>query len=140
MKWFRSRIKAGTRLALFALAVQFVLSFGHFHGTAALAAPGFDAVGAAAAAAQLPDQPKPAPNALAADEAQQAPDQSHGDRHDGYCAICAVMSLAGSLIAGGPVLLLVPEAYQVLSRTTDAEFLHLTSPRSSSQPRAPPAS
>ncbi len=40
MKWFRSRIKAGTRLALLALAVQFVLSFGHFHGTAALAAPG----------------------------------------------------------------------------------------------------
>lgn len=138
MKWFRSKIKAGTRLALLALAVQFVLSFGHFHGTA-LAAPGIQAVTAPAAA--LPtDQAKPATNALTADAAQQAPDRSHGDHHDGYCAICAVMSLAGSLITGGPVLLLVPEAYQVLSRTTDAEFSHLASPHGISQPRAPPAS
>jgi hypothetical protein len=39
MKWFRSNIKHGTRLALVALAVQFALSFGHFHGIAAQAAP-----------------------------------------------------------------------------------------------------
>ena len=39
MKWFRSNIKHGSRLALFALAVQFALSFGHFHGIAAQAAP-----------------------------------------------------------------------------------------------------
>jgi hypothetical protein len=139
MKWFRSRIKAGTRLALLALAVQFVLSFGHFHGAAALAAPGIHAVTVPTSAAQPPDQAKPAINALAT-ETQQAPDRSHGDHHDGYCAICAVMSLAGSLIISGPVLLLVPEAYQVLSRTTDAEFSHLASPHGISQPRAPPAS
>jgi hypothetical protein len=140
MRWFRSKIRAGTRLALLALAVQFVLSFGHFHGTAALAAPNIHAVTAPASAAQIADQAKPATKALAADEAQQAPDKSHGDHHDGYCAICAVMSLAGSLITSGPVLLMVPEAYQVLSRTTDAEFSHLASPHGISQPRAPPAS
>jgi hypothetical protein len=39
MKWFRSNIKHGARLALFALALQFALSFGHFHGVAAQAAP-----------------------------------------------------------------------------------------------------
>src|ERR1700722_1755971 len=39
MKWFRSNIKHGSRLALLALAIQFVLSFGHFHGVAAQAAP-----------------------------------------------------------------------------------------------------
>jgi len=38
MKWFRSHIKQGSRLALFALAIQFALSFGHFHGVAAEAA------------------------------------------------------------------------------------------------------
>lgn len=140
MKWFRSRIKAGTRLALLALAVQFVLSFGHFHGTAALAAPGVHAVTAPASAALLPDQAKATSNALAAGETQQAPDQSHGDHHDGYCAICAVMSLAGTLMTSGPVLLLVPEAYHVLNRTTDAEFFHLATPHGISQPRAPPAS
>ena len=133
-------MKAGTRLALLALAVQFVLSFGHFHGTAALAAPGIHAVTAPTSAAQIPDQAKTATKALAAGEAQQAPDQSHGDHHDGYCAICAVMSLAGTLLVSGPAILLIPEAYQVLSRTTDAEFSHLASPHGISQPRAPPAS
>lgn len=139
MKWFRSRIKAGTRLALLALAVQFVLSFGHFHGAAALAAPDTHAVTAPASVAQLPDQATPATNELAG-EAQQAPDQSHGDHHDGYCAICAVMSLAGTLLVSGPAILLIPDAYQVLNRTTDAEFFHLATPHGISQPRAPPAS
>jgi len=135
MKWFRSRIKAGTRLALLALAVQFVLSFGHFHGVA-FAAPGAPAVTASGPA----DQAKPAPDALTVSKQEQKPDQPSGDHHDGYCAICAVMSLAGSLITGSPALLLVPEAYRVLSRTTDAEFSHLASPHGISQPRAPPAS
>ena len=39
MKWFRSHIKQGSRLALFALAIQFMLSLGHFHAIAALASP-----------------------------------------------------------------------------------------------------
>ncbi len=39
MKWLRSNIKHGARLALFALALQFALSFGHFHEGAARAAP-----------------------------------------------------------------------------------------------------
>jgi hypothetical protein len=43
MKWFRQHIKTGSRLALFALAIQFVLSFGHFHGVAAQAAPAIQA-------------------------------------------------------------------------------------------------
>ena len=43
MKWFRRHIKTGSRLALFAFAVQFALSFGHFHSSAAQAAPAFQA-------------------------------------------------------------------------------------------------
>src|SRR5258705_5472246 len=39
MKWFRSNIRRGSRLALFALAIQFLLSFGHFHGSGAQGAP-----------------------------------------------------------------------------------------------------
>jgi hypothetical protein len=38
MNWFRSNIKYGLRLVLFALAVQFVMSFGHFRGSVAQAA------------------------------------------------------------------------------------------------------
>ena len=37
MKWFRKHLKHGSRLALFALAIQFGLSFGHFHEAAAQA-------------------------------------------------------------------------------------------------------
>ena len=39
MNWFGKHLKRGSRLALFALAIQFALSFGHFHGVAARAAP-----------------------------------------------------------------------------------------------------
>ncbi len=39
MKWFRSNVRYGARAALFALAVQLGLSFGHFHPIAAQAAP-----------------------------------------------------------------------------------------------------
>ncbi len=38
MKWFRSNIRTGARLALLALLVQFALSFGHIHGFAPQAA------------------------------------------------------------------------------------------------------
>ena len=38
MKWFRSNIRLGSRLALLALAIQFLLSFGHFHERSAQAA------------------------------------------------------------------------------------------------------
>ena len=43
MNWFRKHLKHGSRLALFALAIQFALSFGHFHGVAAQAAPAIQA-------------------------------------------------------------------------------------------------
>src|ERR1700738_5447316 len=39
MKWFRSNRRPAARLALFAVAIQFLLSFGHFHGSRAQAAP-----------------------------------------------------------------------------------------------------
>jgi hypothetical protein len=39
MKWFRSNVRHGSWLALFALAIQVLLSFGHFHGNSAQAAP-----------------------------------------------------------------------------------------------------
>jgi hypothetical protein len=38
MTWVRSNIKCGSWIALFALVVQFALSFGHFHPIASAAA------------------------------------------------------------------------------------------------------
>ncbi len=130
-------MKIGARLALLALAVQFVLTFGHVHDSAALAAPGPHAATATAAGVS-PDVTGLAPDAPKAGAPQQAPDQPLGHHHDDYCAICAVMALAGSLITSQPAILLYPQAYEFLSRTTDAGFSHLAAPHGISQPRAPP--
>ena len=137
MKWFRSNIKSGARLALFALFVQFALSFGHFH---ALAAPSVTTTQSA-----LPHSKVVASGNLAVQSEQakpkQAPAKQDNDQNgpDG-CAICAVIAMAGSVLSASPPILLLPEAVEFLHRTTDAEFLHLKSAGTAFQPRAPPAS
>ena len=123
MKWVRSHIKHGSRLALLALAVQFVLAFGHFHGGAADAAPILSTI---AHAATGPASSSPQP----------ASDQPPAD----VCSICAVLALAGTVLFNEPPILLLPQAVDFLYQTTDAEFAHLNSPRRAAQPRAPPAS
>jgi hypothetical protein len=136
MKWFRSNIKGGARLALFALFVQFALSFGHFHVLAAppanttqSALPRNTAVDAGDLA--VDSQVKRHQPAGKHDRDQQIPDA---------CAICAVMAMASTVLFASPPLLLLPEAVELLYRTTDAEFLHLKSAGTGFQPRAPPAS
>ena len=120
MNWFRRHIKTGSRLALFALAVQFALSFGHFHPGAAQAA-GFASTEAAS-------------------PVQQSPSSPDRDRHPAEtCAICAVMALGAALLATPPLLLL-PQAVEFLQLATEAEFAHLRAGRSAFQSRAPPAS
>jgi len=139
MKWFRSRAKYGATLALLALAIQFALSFGHFHSDAAQAAPGIHAI--AATVTPATDSPPASQNATVdGKQAQRGPDQTPAPHHDDYCAICAVMALAGSVITTEPPVLLLPQAYHFLALTTDAEFSHLASPHGIFQPRAPPAS
>lgn len=49
MQWFRSRIRFGTRLALFAFAIQIALSFGHVHADGLVAHSSKSAVSASAA-------------------------------------------------------------------------------------------
>ena len=139
MNWFRKHLKHGSRLALFALAIQFALSFGHFHGLAAQAAPAIqthvtdaDFAHAAGLAAQA-----------AADEIaqKQQPSTPDTDQHPAdNCAICAVMSLAGNVLFATPPLLQLPQAVEFLYLTTDAEFVHLNSTHFAFQSRAPPAS
>ena len=137
MKSFRSNIKSGARLALFALFVQFALSYGHFH---ALAAPSVDAAQSA-----LPHSKAGKGSGLAVQsqraKPKQAPDKQDNDQNapDG-CAICAVMAMAGTMLSASPPILRLPEAVEFLYRTTDAEFIHLKTAGTAFQPRAPPAS
>jgi hypothetical protein len=146
MKWFRSNIKHGSRLALFALAIQFVLSFGHFHGLAAQAAPAIQS-GIQSSLIQLGLAPFEASraSALAATEMASQPVQrqkpaSDRDSDSDGCAICAVMAMANAVLFATPPLLELPQAVELLYLTTDAEFVHLNSVRVAFQPRAPPIS
>ncbi|HXQ08369.1 MAG TPA: DUF2946 family protein [Bradyrhizobium sp.] len=139
MKWFRSNIKHGSRLALFALAVQFALSFGHSHGIAAQAAPAIQSGPVLSDLSYATSLPAPA---TVNGSTQPSPSDQDSDRQPAdTCAICAVMALANTLLfATPPPLLLLPQAVEFLYLTTDAEFVHLNSARVAFQPRAPPAS
>jgi hypothetical protein len=125
MKWFRSNIKTGSRLALFALAIQFVLSCGHFHGIAAAHAAVQSDLAIAATLDAQPQQPA-----------------GHDDDHPptNACAVCAVISLANNFLFASPPVLELPRAVELLHLTTDAEFAHLGSLHPPFRSRAPPAS
>jgi hypothetical protein len=120
MKWLRSKLKHGSRIALFALAIQFVFSFGHFHGVATQAAP--------VAVGEFVQQPQPA--------SDHDPNQHPNDA----CAICAVMAMANTALFAMPPALPLPQAVEFSYQTTDAGFVHVASVRVAFQPRAPPIS
>jgi hypothetical protein len=146
MKWFRSNVRLGSRLALFALAIQFVLSFGHFHSgdaqaaSAAATRSGLHHI-VPAAAAQSPALGDAAP-ARAARMVRSKTFSGHGPAghpaHDD-CAICAMMALAGAMVVVTPPDLVVPQAVALLQSRTDAGFVDLHSSRVAFQPRGPPS-
>jgi Protein of unknown function (DUF2946) len=117
MKWLRSNIRHGTRLALFALAVQFVLSFAHVHGIMAQAAPSIHS-------------------------SQQLPVPGHdSDQHpDDYCAICAVIALASTALVAAPPALPIPQAFELKHPPIGATLSRPHSMRAAFQSRAPPLS
>jgi hypothetical protein len=123
MRWFRANKIFCGRLALLALAVQFVVSFGHIHRE--------DIFGSAGAAPSIAvpvanaDQPSPA-----------NPPAKHGDD---YCAICATVSLLGqSFVAAAPVLPLPPVA-QAIAHVDRVAAVFIAPRRAVFQSRAPPA-
>lgn len=137
MNWFRRHIKTGSRLALFALVVQFTLSFGHFHLNAAQAAP---AIQTGLTQADLAHAGEFASTDAASVTQRGQPSGPDTDQHPAeICAICAVMALGTALLAAPPLLLL-PQAIEFLQLATEAEFAHLSSGRSAFQSRAPPVS
>jgi hypothetical protein len=111
MKRFRSNF--GDGLALVALAMVFALWLGHFDGTTARAASAI----------------QPAPRPLAASSAAATRDTKG-------CTVCAFVTLADRLFSTTPPLMMLPEAVELLYRTTDAEFVHLKSAGVVAQPRA----
>ncbi|MGR4929997.1 DUF2946 family protein [Bradyrhizobium sp. CAR08] len=134
MKWFRSNIRHGARLAIFAMLVQFALTFGHSHWfaqAAPLAQSSLQQTDGAQAPASIDRSAVERQSPLAPDREQPGEDN---------CAICALVAMAGTVLFAVPPVLLLPQAIDLLYRTTDAEFVHLKSAGTAFQPRAPPAS
>ena len=147
MKWFRSNVRHGSWLALFALAIQVLLSFGHFHGNGAQAAPAsmdtnqpglhdtvtFAAMHLDAAVGASHEGAFPAIGLKTSDH------ESDGRAAD-ECAICTVMALANALVVATPSYLPGPQPASFQYLMTDAEFIALNSARVVFQSRAPPIS
>jgi hypothetical protein len=150
MKWFRSNIRMGSRLALLALAIQFLLSFGHFHGGSASVAsadatrPGLpDGIAFAATQPDASDQAaSPAkifgPKIVGPVRLKTPSDHAPLGHSGEDCAICAVMALADTMLDAAPPLLLSPHATAFSYGPIAARFAEPDAVRVAFQPRAPP--
>jgi hypothetical protein len=121
MRWFRANKTFGSRLALLALAVQFVLAFGHIHRDDIY---GFSRT---TITASVPHGSQPLPG-------------DHPNRHgDDYCAICTAVSLLGnSFVAAAPPLPL-PASSHAIEQIDRAAVIFIAPRRAAFQSRAPPA-
>ena len=147
MKWFRSNIRLGSQLALFALAIQFLLSFGHFHGGGAQVASAsldakrsafHDTIGFAAARLDGSERAAQANASGLVRLKTLAGDVPAGQPGDD-CAVCAVMALANTVVnAAPPPGLPTPYATALSYSAADAGFADPNSVVVAFQPRGPP--
>jgi len=125
MRWFRSHIQAGSRLALFALAVQVILCFGHIDcADLGLTTPGAAAVVSADGAGTSPS----------GKSTQDQPNQST----DRGCPICALIQLASVSAPPAPPLLPAPATFAHVRPPAPDDILLAASPHFHFNARAPP--
>jgi hypothetical protein len=122
VRWFTFHSRFASWLALAALALQLVVSFGHVHldGIARAGPAGIAAV----AGAQAP----------------QAVTAQHrgGDGDDDYCAICATIYLAANSFLPPAPQLPVPFVSRIVEHFDRIAVVFITPRRSAFQSRAPP--
>jgi hypothetical protein len=119
MYWFRTRLRLGSCVALLALALQLVISFGHVH------------VGALHA--QSPASVEATDNTPFAPPGHDGPDSP-----DHYCAICAVIHLAGTLTLAEPPSIPLPRVLGQWRPDVAVKFGWLAAPPAFFPARAPP--
>jgi hypothetical protein len=123
MPWVRTNRRVGAAVALFGLAMQLVLSLGHVHlDKAALSSPAV-AVISAAQAANGGDAP---------------PDPDRRPGATDFCAICAALGLASSLVLPQPARLTAPVAHAHAWSRGLAAAQAASAPHLLFQARAPP--
>jgi hypothetical protein len=123
MHWFRSKLQLGSRLALFALAVQLALSFGHVH-----------------LHNLVPVTPKSATiGSGTALLSQSAPSHNPNGSLDADCPICALIQLVASSAPSVAPVLPLPANPGSTGRQASAELALASSPHFLFQARAPPS-
>jgi hypothetical protein len=119
MRWVRRNNRFGSWLALAALALQIVVSFGHVH---------LDRVARASAVVAVAGGPgSPA-----------LPDNQPGNEADDYCAICATIYLAANSFVPQAPQLVVPFAAQTIEHVDRVAAVFIVPRRAPFQSRAPP--
>jgi hypothetical protein len=127
MHWIRANIRFGSRLALFALAVQMVLTFGHVHIAPPTLASTNGERQAVAEESSLPPSHAITPI--------HKSDGSIG----GDCAICALIQLSSTSAPAAPPALPFPTNLGPLGLQAPAELPLTPSLHSLFQARAPPS-
>ena len=118
MRWFRTNRHFGARLALIALALQLVLTFGHVHAPSATLT----------SAVQNSQSNGPAPQ-----------DQNHNGLADTDCPTCALIQLSAISAPSVAPELPLPVAVDFLTLQPRVELATATAPPASFQARGPPA-
>lgn len=117
MTWFRNHRRAGSWLALLTLALQLALAFGHVHVSAA------SPVAVAGAAVDTDGQ-----------------NPNSGDKHDDYCAICAVLSLLSSAQTATAPAAFLPVLIAAAELPSTTEATRVATTHTAFRSRAPPIS
>jgi hypothetical protein len=121
MRWLRGNRRYGGLLALAAMVLQLVLSFGHLHLDKIRLTPAAVSLATSTAAAShsTPAQP-PAKDA------------------DDYCAICAVIHLASSSFLPEPPKLPLPVVARAVQHLVQTGLAFVAPHRTAFRSRAPP--
>ncbi|MET4449589.1 hypothetical protein ABIB75_007903 [Bradyrhizobium sp. GM2.2] len=121
MRWFRVSAKLNTWFALFALAINFALSFGHVH------------VGQASERGSIV-------NALTLPDHGKAQGHSDDANPDYLCPICVASAVLANGLASTPPAILLGFNQTVVDRRTAPIRLVAALRRASFQSRGPPIS
>jgi hypothetical protein len=124
MLWFRKHLRYGSWLALFALAINFMLAFGHVHTPAG----------------------RNSGREVALIAVSGGTDNGHGQNHptdhhaDYLCPICVAVAAMGNALASTPPALPVEFAVATSDRPIDQSLSAPRSPSAAFSSRGPPIS
>ena len=128
MRWVRSNIRLGSWCALLALAIQFLLAFGHVHRAEFAWASDFSPLSVVGVRTGLA-------TGLGASSASAKPTGIASD----YCAICAVMALANSVRQAAAPALPMPAVAARVRFAANTEIISVAFSRLLFRARAPPS-